>query len=323
MTEAMNARIAKSRHLLDGRRVTVADLVDGGLLPVGSTLEFKRPRIGVIHSAEITVDGGILLADGQEFRSPSPAARVASGMQSVDGWVAWVVNSSGRPRSLDSLRAELLDDVAIRSGEDSDGREEESSVLERRHAFLKEARKSADANNPVEISVRDLLTRWSARGRGHRISQQIEVDLANHGLITSPSFRKVTPDATVQLINALPDAPAGSDTPDAEFPDRDNIDERDRGLTLGNLPSALGGVVSVAPNATFEEVITLMLLNDYSQLAVLTGKHTLRGAVTWKSIAQARHSKPSASFTDTIVHADEFRYDKELIDVLPSVVSHN
>lgn len=90
-------------------------------------------------------------------------------------------------------------------------------------------------------------------------------------------------------------------------------------MTLGNLPSALGGVVSVAPNSTFEEAITLMLLNDYSQLAVMAGKHSLRGAVTWKSIAQIHHSKPSASFADAIVHADEFRYDKELIDVLPAL----
>lgn len=62
-----------------------------------------------------------------------------------------------------------------------------------------------------------------------------------------------------------------------------------------------------------------MLLNDYSQLAVLAGKHSLRGAVTWKSIAQIRHSKPSASFADAIVQADEFRYDKELVDVLPAL----
>jgi hypothetical protein len=29
----------------------------------------------------------------------------------------------------------------------------------------------------VEISVRDLLTLWTAKSRGHRISQRIEADL--------------------------------------------------------------------------------------------------------------------------------------------------
>jgi hypothetical protein len=62
-----------------------------------------------------------------------------------------------------------------------------------------------------------------------------------------------------------------------------------------------------------------MLLNDYSQLAVLSGTHTLRGAVTWKSIAQARHASPSASFSAAIVRAHEARYDQELIDVLTTL----
>jgi hypothetical protein len=52
---------------------------------------------------------------------------------------------------------------------------------------------------------------------------------------------------------------------------------------------------------------------------VLSGTHTLRGAVTWKSIAQARHASPSASFSAAIVRAHEARYDQELIDVLTTL----
>jgi CBS domain-containing protein len=108
-------------------------------------------------------------------------------------------------------------------------------------------------------------------------------------------------------------------TSGTEPSDADDAEEPEVGLTVGNLPAALGGLESVAPTATFEEAITLMLLNDYSQLAVLSGTHILRGAVTWKSIAQARHAVPSASFTDAVVHAHEARYDQELIDVLPTL----
>jgi hypothetical protein len=78
-------------------------------------------------------------------------------------------------------------------------------------------------------------------------------------------------------------------------------------------------VAFVAPTATFEEAITQMLFNDYSQIAVLSGTHTLRGAVTWKSIAQARHASPSASFSAAIGRAHEARYDQELIDVLTTL----
>ncbi|MFC0050942.1 CBS domain-containing protein [Streptomyces actinomycinicus] len=60
-------------------------------------------------------------------------------------------------------------------------------------------------------------------------------------------------------------------------------------MTVGTLPSALAGVISVKPTATFEEVITLMVLHDFSQLPVLAGPHNLRGSVSWKSIARAPH----------------------------------
>ncbi len=98
---------------------------------------------------------------------------------------------------------------------------------------------------------------------------------------------------------------------------RDDEQPSDRGLTLGNLPSALGGVESVTPQSTFDEVITKMLLNDYSQLAVLTSPFSLRGAITWQSIAQARHDNHEAKISRAIVQVDAISYDAELVDVLP------
>jgi hypothetical protein len=62
-----------------------------------------------------------------------------------------------------------------------------------------------------------------------------------------------------------------------------------------------------------------MLLNDYSQLAVMEGQRNLRGAVTWKSIAQARNVSPSARFSDAITEAIDVPYDKDLRDVLPTL----
>jgi CBS domain-containing protein len=134
-----------------------------------------------------------------------------------------------------------------------------------------------------------------------------------HGLTTSPSFRKVTLDASVRLISAQQAAKASLAPTTAQ----DEETDIHVGLTVGNLPSALGGLASVPPTSTFEQAITIMLLNDYSQLAVLASSHILRGAVTWKSVAQARHASPSATFADAIVRAHEVRYDQELVDVLP------
>lgn len=273
----------------------------------------------------VTADGHIALDDGQAFSSPSRAGVVAAGVRSLDGWLAWTVESSGR--TLDSLRQQLLDTVAAEAPQDRPSEEGEWSTLpdtcesaeanipapQQRHEFLKAARAKADSGDPEEITVRSLLDLWGASARGHRISQRIEADLANHDLVSVPSFRKVALDTSVQLVRVpSEEAEASSDL-------RDQVDDAEqpvRGLTIGNLRSALGGVVSVPPTATFEHAITLMLLNDYSQLAVMEGQRILRGAVTWKSIAQARHGRSSARFSDAITEATEVRYDKELRDVL-------
>lgn len=239
--------------------------------------------------------------------------KVAADMKAVDGWHAWTMVTSGR--SLDSLRQQLLDQAAA-------GVSDESVGAQGRYEWLREARAQADANNPVKIAVRELLARWDTKADGTTPYQRIDADLANHGLTTSPSYRKVSMDTTVRLITPSQETEAtGRTSADADADtdtdtDTDDENELDIGLTVGNLPAALSGVVSVPPTATFDEAITVMMLNGYSQLAVLSATHTLRGAVTWQSIAYARHANPNASFADTIIPAREARYDQELVEVL-------
>ncbi len=99
----------------------------------------------------------------------------------------------------------------------------------------------------------------------------------------------------------------------------DEVEDLEVGVTVGNLPSALGGICSVKPTATLEEAVTLMLLNDYSQLAVSAGARSLEGAISWKSIAQARHANPSAGLVHAIAPVEQVPYDRELIDLLPTL----
>jgi CBS domain-containing protein len=308
VAEDSESQQSRSAYLRAGRRVTIADLLDAGLLAAGDAMRFKRPRMGENHRAVVTASGAIALDGGQEFRSPSRAAMVAADMKAVDGWHAWTMATSGR--SLDSLRQQLLDQATT-------GAAEESSGAQARYEWLKEARTRAEAKNPVEMTVRDLLARWDAKSDGTTLYQRVDADLANHGLATSPSYRKVSMDTRVRLTTLVPDGEAtGRASADG---DADDETELDVGLTVGNLPSALSGVASVPPTATFDEAITEMMLNGYSQLAVLSGAHTLRGVVTWQSIAYARHANPSAKFADAIIPAHEARYDQELVEVLPDL----
>jgi CBS domain-containing protein len=301
-------------HLMDGRRVTLTDLIRAGLLRVGDRVRFRRPRMGHLHRAEVTEAGRLRLDDGLEYRSPSRAAVVAADMRAVDGWHAWVVESSDV--SLDALRQELLDRAMGRAGDRTEVVADEATRL---HAWLRTLRTSADGDTPQRVSVRDLLARWGARDRGDQISR-IEADLANHGLATRPNFRGVTLETEVAIITAAQEAEeetreAGA-AAIAASGDVDDVDDRYIGLMVGNLASALGGITSVAPTATLQEAVTKMLLNDFSQLAVLSGRHTLAGAVTWQSIAQARHLDPDASLSDATVGASDVSYRTDLLEVL-------
>lgn len=319
------ARDPRHAYLLGDRRVRVADLIEAGLLESGARLVFQRPRVGTRHLARVTQEGAIQLEDGRTFTSPSRAAVAATGGRALDGWNAWVLESTGQ--LLDELRQRLLDEVAK---ENESGAEHSSDErVQGLHARLKSARAEAEADRPVELTVRELLEYWGEDTRSSRATDRVETELANHGLVSVPDFRKVTLDAQVKLLpvrslEELEPAPQGAMT---SLADRDPLMERgvelDVGRTVGNLESALGGLVSVSPNASYDEAITKMLLNDFSQLAVTTGVRSLVGAVTWKSIAQARHANIGAPFQQAVVRAREVRFDQELIDVLGDLVTED
>lgn len=304
----------RAMHLIGGRRVTVSDLLTAGLLQAGTKLRFKRKRIRKVYEATVTETGRIRLEpDGQEFRTPSRAAAVAAGMRAVDGWRAWVVLD--QDRLLDAVRQELLD-REISSVTAAADRQARDATQQRVHERLRQARRRADDRTPDRISVRELLALWGATDRGDQVSQ-IEADLANHGLVTSPSFKAVTLDTLVSLTTP-PDEPeeaALDELPDAE--DEEGGDDTDVRLKVGNL-SPLTGVTSVSPNSTVEEAVTKMLLNDFSQLAVLSGPRDARGAVTWRSIAQAMQHRATTTVAGALEsHVEVVPYDRDLFDVLP------
>ncbi|QDY78727.1 CBS domain-containing protein [Streptomyces qinzhouensis] len=335
----------RASYLFEGRRVRVSDLIDAGLLVPDSPLIFRRRRSGHEHHARVTADGRIALSNGRQFRTPSQAAAAATGRGPFDGWTAWEL-ADGTP--LDELRQNLLDTVA----EQPSSGDSTADAPAGRHDRLKDARRQADAGTPVTVTVRDLLGWWGAARRGYLVSARVAAELANHGLSTLPDFADVGFDdrvtltgptvdteeeqgaptqpepetaqeaATQELVGSLPTELRLTGAPppvlDGEGDEEeDEDDEPVQRQTVGNLPSALKGVESLTSSASFEEAFTKMQLNGFSQLPVLDGPRNLRGAVTWESIALARHTDPQAPFSKAVVKAHAVSYADHLIDVLP------
>ncbi|MEU8112755.1 DUF4357 domain-containing protein [Micromonospora sp. NPDC048947] len=349
----------QDHHRLTARRLRLSDLLAGGVLSVGAYVRYKSPGADSVTTAVVRDDGCLDFLDGRVFSSPSAAASAVAGYP-VNGWTAWVTEEEDAP--LDQLRQTMLsaavDDLdklaqesaALRNATDAEepgspdepdselGSETEDRV--KCLAELRRLRRDADTGGPHTLSVREFIALWGARGRDARLIEIIETDLSNHGLVTVPDFRLVTIEdqVTVGLSAAAAAAPPPAAAPAIvdrslaetvattriiETTEPSKMRQRpERGLVVGNLPSASLGVESVKPAATIELAITTMMLHDYSQLAVMSGQRDLSGAVTWKSIAKARHQKRDAPLSAAVIPPVEVSYADDLIDVLPRITAH-
>ena len=312
----MTEESRRNMRLLDGRRVQLNDLMDAGLLVAGATLVFDRPRLDRSYTGEVTTEGRIRLEDGREFAAPSRAAMEAADLPSIDGWFAWTVSPDGA--RLADLRRRLLTETsqATRPEENDSGRRADADS---RSSKLEGAYQAAENGDPWKLTVRDFIGWWGAKGRGHRVVESISADLDNHSLETHPDFRKVSLDAAITIV-AQPTAFDDQEPRHVESPADAN--DLEVGLTLGNVPSALAGITSVKPDDSLETAMTLMRLNDFSQLAVMTSPHSLRGSVTWRSIAKALAHESGAILADAIEPARERSFDHDLIDVLVTLYDH-
>lgn len=193
------------------------------------------------------------------------------------------------------------------------------TVSERAHELLSDAA-NREAGNNMEISVRELLTYWGARRRGLLIVEQIQQDLAAHGLTTHPPFTEGWIDNTVTLL-PVRRRESGRDRYDAEISSQERTESTlpQVSLLVGNLESANRTVCSVTPDDSLERAQTLMMCNDYSQLAVLSGPRNLRGAVSWESIAQARIRDPQARLQDSITTSEVVQSNDDLLAQVPKI----
>ena len=178
--------------------------------------------------------------------------------------------------------------------------------------FLKEAASRASTDDPAEITVRQMLAMIGQARRGPRVVRRLEQYLNEAGLRTDPPFTQTWVDNKIAFLPATVTSAGG---------DLEGADEAAPiGIKVASLASANCEIVSVCPQDSIELALSLMQLHDYSQLAVMSGSHSLKGAVTWQSIATSRFKTPEITLTDAMVlHPPEVRYDEDLIPVIPRI----
>ncbi|GAA2657712.1 hypothetical protein GCM10010307_72720 [Streptomyces vastus] len=187
-------------------------------------------------------------------------------------------------------------------------------------AKLLDAATTTPADQPLVITIRNLLEAWGASRRGSAIVDQIESDLADKGLTATPPITTGSIDNTVTLLRT--GAEPGPDQPlltVEDVPD-DEVEQAPLTYRISHLASATGGVVSVSPRDTLRRAITAMVYHDFSQLPVLDEHGRLCGAVTWESIGRARMSGTPLTLADVTTSSPlDLHGQAELLPLIPQI----
>ena len=129
---------------------------------------------------------------------------------------------------------------------------------------------------PERLTVREFLARFGNARRGQLVVRDIRNKLEEHNLRTSPDFEFVYIGNTISIELDDDDAMVqGQDEPPGPT------------VRVDSLEAAHNPPVSVAPDDTVVRAITLMKLNDFSQLPVMTNERNVRGVISWRSIGKA------------------------------------
>lgn len=183
--------------------------------------------------------------------------------------------------------------------------------------FLTEAKDKAKTD-PLQVQIRDLLEAWGSSRRSHSAVARIEQDLRQNGLQTDPPFTSGWIGGEVRLVPLAIHESSNGKVASNEPPE---MSTQEATLMVGSLPSANQGICSIQPQDTLLKAQSLMMQHDYSQLAVISGKRTVVGAITWESIAQAR-LRGQDSIDECTEKCEIVDYEAPLLPEIPRITSN-
>jgi predicted transcriptional regulator len=185
-------------------------------------------------------------------------------------------------------------------------------------------------------TVREILSWFGAYRRGYWIVEEIRAALKLVGLTTVPDFEAGYIDGQVQFQIISPPAPLQAEQEPTESaveaPAADDVTHTspdiapvysDPTYRISRFTATNRPVVSVAPDAPLEEAVTLMLLNDYSQLPVMTSDREVKGIITWASIGnRLSRGRKISTVKDFMVDHQELRAEESLSRAIPIIAEH-
>ena len=169
-------------------------------------------------------------------------------------------------------------------------------------------------HSPERVTIRELLSWFSYTKRGSWINRHIRNKMEELDLRTVPDFESGWFDATVS-IGLDPDAVTGLESSDEPI---------DPTVRIGTLDAANRKPTSVKPDNSLKVATTLMQLNDFSQLPVMTGERDVKGIISWKSIGTRLSSGRECELVRHCMDpvAREISIDAPMFDAVEDISQH-
>ena len=128
--------------------------------------------------------------------------------------------------------------------------------------------------NSEPVDVRGLLGWFGYRRRSKYIVSQIRNKLEELEIRTAPDFEFVYIGTRIRFELVLDDGEESETLEDLDDPT----------VRIGALAAANNPPASVKPDESLAVATTLMRMNDFTQLPVMTSERSLKGVVSWESI---------------------------------------
>ncbi len=168
---------------------------------------------------------------------------------------------------------------------------------------------------PQRETVRTLLRWFGSERRGVYVIWGIRNQLKKYGIATSPDFESEYIDGYISFVLA----PPGKDLDKTDL--TASIDPSYR---LGRLDAANRPPVSVKPDTTVQQVITIMMTRDFSQIPVMTTDREVKGVISWKSIgSRLALKRPCAVVRECMDPPEIASADESLFTAIDRVAKHD
>jgi CBS domain-containing protein len=187
------------------------------------------------------------------------------------------------------------------------------------------------------VTTRDFLRWFGAQRRGYWVVRDIRRELKKAGLDTDPDFESAYLDSSIRIELARPAAKKPTDGKEV-VPAEVIVGVPDRGAAILSTPSAYAdptyrisklaaanrGPTFIAPTATVQQAVAVMLANDYSQLSVMTSERDVKGIISWASIGSRLAVGKVGHHVHELMDAHhEIRADWSLFQAIPTIVQHD